>query len=471
MSIVPSAIAELERVVDRLHLADDERLPGSVTLDEVRALRRQIDRLESAWLDRVAAVHRSGAASAGGYATTAAFLRHICHFSAGAARNRVDIALQMGDRPAIAAPFSQGDVSYQHVKVITDALLPLPPELQADAEPVLIEAAKAHDPGQIAQIARRLRHIVDPDGQAGVDERHHEQRWFDVAVTFEGAGSVRGSLDAEGTAIVRTAIEALSKHAGDIDPRTGAQRRADALVEMARRSLGAGELPECAGERPHLTVVVDLATLRRESALPAELTSGGYVGTKGLLGAEDARRIACDAIVTRVVAQPGQPTVAAERAVDAERAVAAEPALAAGIARAAGITGIADNPRDEQAGGPHTDRPPNQLPSWLLDAIPAPLRGPSQPLDVGRSSRTATVPIRKALAVRDRGCVMPGCNAPPSRCEAHHITHWVDGGMTSVQNMALLCAFHHHFSHRHEWRVSLHPDGVVTVLPPLAETA
>jgi hypothetical protein len=443
VSILPSAIAELKRVVDELQLASDELSTGGVMLDEIQALRRQIDRLESAWMSRVARAHHSAAAGEAGYVTTAAFLRHVCHFSTGAARGRVDVALQIDERPAVATAFSHGDISYPHVKAITDGLEPLPPELQADAEPVLIEAAKSHDPGRVAQIARRLRHIVDPDGQAGVDERHHEQRWFDVAVTFEGSGSIRGSLDAEATAIVRTAIEALSKPAGDIDPRTGAQRRADALVEMARRSLDSGELPESGGERPHLTVAVDLTTLRRENAVPAELAFGGFVRTNGLIGVESARRIACDAVVTRVIAQPGEPS----------------PAL---LGRTTGAA-----PLSSSLLGP----PPDALPRWLLNALPAPLRGPSQPLDVGRSSRTATVPIRKALVLRDKGCVMPGCSASPSRCEAHHIIHWVDGGETSVQNMTLLCVFHHHFIHRQDWRVTLHPDGTVTVLPPLAACA
>jgi len=248
-SILSPAIAELDRVVDALQRAGGDTFLGSGALDELRELRQQIDRLESAWLDRVAAVHRSGAANGDGYASTAAFLRHVCHLSPGAARSRVDVAIELTEKPAIAAVFAAGEISYQHVKVITDALQPLPANVQVDAERVLIEAARSYDPGQVAQIARRLRHIVDPDGQEGVDERHREQRWFDVALTFEGTGAVRGLLDAEAAAVVRAAIDALSRPAGDIDPRTAAQRRADALVELARRSLDSGDLPELGGER------------------------------------------------------------------------------------------------------------------------------------------------------------------------------------------------------------------------------
>jgi hypothetical protein len=65
-------------------------------------------------------------------------------------------------------------------------------------------------------------------------------------------------------------------------------------------------------------------------------------------------------------------------------------------------------------------------------------------LDVGRAQRTVSGQMRRAVIARDQHCVYPGCDQPPSRCEVHHaITHWADGGNTSVTNSALLC-WHHH---------------------------
>jgi len=69
--------------------------------------------------------------------------------------------------------------------------------------------------------------------------------------------------------------------------------------------------------------------------------------------------------------------------------------------------------------------------------------GESQPLDVGRRVRTVTPAIRRALELRDGGCVWPGCTAPASWCDAHHIIHWADGGVTSLINLILLCRRHH----------------------------
>ncbi len=73
--------------------------------------------------------------------------------------------------------------------------------------------------------------------------------------------------------------------------------------------------------------------------------------------------------------------------------------------------------------------------------------GESQPLDVGRRMRTVTPAIRRALEQRDGGCRWFGCDAPMSWCDAHHVVHWADGGVTSVDNMMLLCRSHHTATH------------------------
>ena len=66
-----------------------------------------------------------------------------------------------------------------------------------------------------------------------------------------------------------------------------------------------------------------------------------------------------------------------------------------------------------------------------------------EPLDVGRSQRTVTPAIRRALDLRDRGCRWDGCDRPASWCDAHHVRHWARGGATSLDNMVLLCRRHH----------------------------
>jgi len=73
--------------------------------------------------------------------------------------------------------------------------------------------------------------------------------------------------------------------------------------------------------------------------------------------------------------------------------------------------------------------------------------GESRPLDVGRRVRTVPPAIRRALELRDGGCAWPGCSAPISWCDAHHIVHWADGGTTDLENLVLLCRRHHTATH------------------------
>lgn len=86
------------------------------------------------------------------------------------------------------------------------------------------------------------------------------------------------------------------------------------------------------------------------------------------------------------------------------------------------------------------------------------------PLDVGRTMRTIPPHIRKALVVRDKGCVFPGCDRPPGWSEAHHIVHWSQGGKTSLDNSVLLCSKHHHKVHAEGHEVVVGPDGRGRVL-------
>jgi hypothetical protein len=89
-----------------------------------------------------------------------------------------------------------------------------------------------------------------------------------------------------------------------------------------------------------------------------------------------------------------------------------------------------------------------------------------QPLDVGRSTRVVQPAQRSALAVRDRGCVFPGCERPLAWCDAHHLEHWVDGGPTDLANLALLCRAHHRTVHEGGWQLTRGPDGRFTASPP-----
>jgi hypothetical protein len=85
------------------------------------------------------------------------------------------------------------------------------------------------------------------------------------------------------------------------------------------------------------------------------------------------------------------------------------------------------------------------------------------PVALGRRCRTVPSSLRQVIEARDRGCLVPGCDA--SRwLHVHHLTHWEDGGATDPANLVCLCATHHRAHHRGELTIEGDPttlDGLV----------
>lgn len=75
------------------------------------------------------------------------------------------------------------------------------------------------------------------------------------------------------------------------------------------------------------------------------------------------------------------------------------------------------------------------------------LDGDGVMLALGREERYANRELRRALAARDRGCGVPGCDRPPEHCDAHHVIWWENFGPTDIDNMVLLCRYHHNRVH------------------------
>ncbi|HEU0087781.1 MAG TPA: DUF222 domain-containing protein [Pseudonocardiaceae bacterium] len=97
--------------------------------------------------------------------------------------------------------------------------------------------------------------------------------------------------------------------------------------------------------------------------------------------------------------------------------------------------------------------------------IPVVLGADSEPLDVGRASRTVPLGLRRALVARDQGCSFPGCHRPVGICAVHHVQHWADGGPTAVHNCCLLCPMHHQQVHLQGWDITIQ-GGRVEFRPP-----
>ena len=100
------------------------------------------------------------------------------------------------------------------------------------------------------------------------------------------------------------------------------------------------------------------------------------------------------------------------------------------------------------------------------EVIPTVLSKSGAVLTLGRSRRIASRTQTLALIARDRGCSFPGCAHPPEWCERHHLRPWIDGGRTDLDNLTLLCRYHHHNFAARGWVVRLNLDGLPEWVPP-----
>ena len=71
-----------------------------------------------------------------------------------------------------------------------------------------------------------------------------------------------------------------------------------------------------------------------------------------------------------------------------------------------------------------------------------------------------------ALHIRDGGCSFPGCTHPPNYCDRHHILDWIHGGLTDLDNLTLLCRYHHTHFLQKGWTCRLNADDLPEWTPP-----
>ncbi len=250
-----------------------------------------------------------------GATSSAAWLRARLRLAPSEAAGVVKTARALAGLDTTAAACADGRIGPGHAGVIARTVADLPPAagLRAAAERDLVEHAQAFDPVQLSRIGRRMLAAADPDaveaGEADALARAEQRaaRTTDLALTPDGEGGtwLRGRLDAEGTAVLRAALDPLAgprpAAADGSDTRPAGRRRAEALVEVCRAALAAGGLPDSGGDRPQVVVTVPLATLR------------GGIGAATLedgtpISATAARRIACDAqIIPAVLGSRGEP--------------------------------------------------------------------------------------------------------------------------------------------------------------------
>ena len=310
-----------------------------------------------------------------------------------------------------------------------------------------------------------------------------------------------GDLTPECAAVVTAVLDALSAPAGAGDLRTHGQRYHDALAEAMQRLLGAGLLPERAGQPVRAWVHMSLAELLAldgDGALLGQWVTAvrarwaGHRAAASVTGGDEAAwldgdaaaAVACDALMSPVVTgevDPGALDDLVRLCVELDRLDpgsgpnhadpgGADPQPAGRAAGAAGAGSLAREALERAIIGKAVEllSGPGGLASFLRrQQLGASLAGPSLPLDIGYSN-TVPAAIRHAVTLRDRHCQWAGgCNQPAAACQVHHVRHKANGGHTSVKDCVLLCTFHHQVViHRWGWTLALNADGTTTAWNP-----
>ena len=205
------------------------------------------------------------------------------------------VARELADLPQATQAFADGDFSYAHAAMIARTAEKLGDKMESNAETILVSAAKELDLGRLRVVTLKLQHFMDPDSVREEANESHELRFLHLSQTLDGVFYINGRFDSEGGAVLQAALNALSGPPTPDDKRSPKQRRADALVELARQKLDSGTLPEVGGQKPHLTVTVSMATLANQPGSPAADLEWAQP-----IPAETARRLACDAAVTPI---------------------------------------------------------------------------------------------------------------------------------------------------------------------------
>jgi len=136
---------------------------------------------------------------------------------------------------------------------------------------VLLEYARALTPNALRDLVRELALALMSQEEATKRQaKLHAGRRLSAAKTFQGSVSVQGLLDpVQGEAL----LAALAAYTAGPDPegfagRTPSQRRADALADICGVALAATDRPDTGGDRPQVTVTVSLEALRSGLADP-----------------------------------------------------------------------------------------------------------------------------------------------------------------------------------------------------------
>jgi hypothetical protein len=291
-------LSGLRSTLEELQAEDLDQVDSIQLEEDLVELERAGRMLQAEHLRRLAEVDRRGAYRRDGYLSISGWVAGRLRIGSQAATGEVRMARALRDMPLTREALGAGDVSGQATRLLVRAKEAHPTEF-VDDEAVLLEGARKLRVRDLFRALEHWRQAVDPVGAAEEDELRFQRRFLHVSPTLYGMVRVDGELDPETGQCVMTAIrsvqEADLRNSPQPDSRSGGQQRADALGEVCRQWIGSGDRPKVSGERPHMSVVVNVEALSESAATRSE-----YAGAQPI-SPDAARRLACDAAISRVL--------------------------------------------------------------------------------------------------------------------------------------------------------------------------
>ncbi|HSV66180.1 MAG TPA: DUF222 domain-containing protein [Mycobacteriales bacterium] len=409
MSDVVASVVEQISVL--LGSCRDARLWGlsdAAVGDLLVRVHQQVGQLAGALLlPLVREAESRGLAAAHDAPTMKAWLRDALNVRPGEAGRLLRLAQALdGDLPETAAALADGAISVEHAQVIAEAIRALPAETPAGtrvaAERELVAHSGTFNPDEVALLGRCVLDVVDPDHNDELLRRQAE----------------------------REAAEAYTRRDLRISPAGPGLKRICGFLDTEGAETLRVALDPLAAPRP----------ADPENGVRDDRTHGQRMADALVDLAERALRMG------DLPDNGGErPTLIVTMPYD----------------KLAAATGVGLLPTGDVL-------PASQVRRIACEAhvIPAVLGGESLPLDLGRGSRHFVGAARRAIILRDRGCVFPACDRPYQWCQVHHCVHWANGGRTDQNNGVLLCGHHHRAVHHNGWDVRTAEDGLPELLPP-----
>jgi hypothetical protein len=256
--VVGAVVDDLFQVLVGLRSQDLSDVHVEDLAGEVVELRRLVDGLEVEWTRRIAHLEQTDVISLEGHTSMTAFLKDRCRMSGTRAQRAVTLSHRLPALPFVAKALETDDLSFDQVQVFTHVPDHLSDELAA-AEVMLVNAASPLTVADTRRLVEYWQTAVDGPGCETTVEELEERRYLHASRTFEGMVKLDGLFDPVTGDLIMTAFDAAMPPTSGDDPRSGRQRRADAMADLARSFLDLGQA--VGTEKPHVVVVTDLDAL------------------------------------------------------------------------------------------------------------------------------------------------------------------------------------------------------------------